>query len=257
MDAQELRELTAFAVESAQLAGSFTLGYFNAGTPHELKADRSPVTAADRGAEERLRKRIGAAFPEHGILGEEFGETVGRGRGRWILDPIDGTVSFICGVPLYAVLVGFEYDGEMVAGVIHLPALGETIWAAKGQGCYWNGRRAKVSDTRELAAARLCTCGTKLMYERGRGAAFERVREGCLLDRGWSDAYAYALVATGRAEIVLDPVMSIWDNAACMPCIVEAGGSFTDWNGVATHKAAEAVATNGALLEPVLAAIRG
>ena len=257
MDAQELRELTAFAVESAQLAGSFTLGYFNAGTPHELKADRSPVTAADRGAEERLRKRIGAAFPEHGILGEEFGETVGRGRGRWILDPIDGTVSFICGVPLYAVLVGFEYDGEMVAGVIHLPALGETIWAAKGQGCYWNGRRAKVSDTRELAAARLCTCGTKLMYERGRGAAFERVREGCLLDRGWSDAYAYALVATGRAEIVLDPVMSIWDNAACMPCIVEAGGSFTDWNGVPTHKAAEAVATNGALLEPVLAAIRG
>jgi histidinol phosphatase-like enzyme (inositol monophosphatase family) len=243
MDDQELRELTAFAVESAQLAGAFTLGYFNAGTPHELKADRSPVTAADRGAEERLRKRIGAAFPDHGILGEEFGETQGNGRARWILDPIDGTVSFICGVPLYAVLVGFEYDGEMVAGVIHLPALGETVWAAKGQGCWWNGRRARVSDTRELAAARLC--------------AFERVRAQCLLDRGWSDAYAYALVATGRAEIVLDPVMSIWDNAACMPCVVEAGGSFTDWSGNATHRGPEAVATNGALLQPVMAAIRG
>jgi len=257
MDAHELRELTAFAVESAQLAGAFTLGYFNAGTPHELKADRSPVTAADRGAEERLRKRIGDAYPDHGILGEEYGETTGNGRARWILDPIDGTVSFICGVPLYAVLVGFEYDGEMVAGVIHLPALGETVWASKGQGCWWNGRRAHVSDTRTLAQARLCTCGTKLLYEKGRGAAFERVREQCLLDRGWSDAYAYALVATGRAEIVLDPVMSIWDNAACMPCITEAGGSFTDWNGIATHRANEAMATNGALLEPTLAAIRG
>lgn len=257
MDPQQLRELTAFAVESAQLAGSFTLGFFNAGTPHELKADRSPVTAADRGAEERLRKRIEQAFPGHGILGEEYGETKGREPGRWILDPIDGTVSFICGVPLYAVLVGFEWEGEMVAGVIHLPALGETVWAAKGQGCWWNGRRAQVSDTAALSQARLCTCGTKLIYDHGRGAAFERVREQCLLDRGWSDAYAYALVATGRAEIVLDPVMSIWDTAACMPCVVEAGGSFTDWSGNATHRAPEAVATNGKLLPAVMDAIRG
>ncbi len=257
MDADDLRELTAFAVESAQLAGAFTLGYFNAGTPHELKADRTPVTVADRGAEERLRKRIEQAFPSHGILGEEFGETTGRDPGRWILDPIDGTVSFISGVPLYAVLVGFEWQGEMLAGVIHLPALGETVWAARGQGCWWNGRRARVSTAARVSEARVCTCGTKLIHDHGRGPAFERVRAACLLDRGWSDAYAYALVATGRAEIVLDPVMSIWDNAACMPCVVEAGGSFTDWDGRATHTAREALATNGTLLPEVLSLLRG
>ena len=257
MDPAELRDVLAFAVESAQLAGSFTLGYFNAGTPHELKADRSPVTAADRGAEERLRKRIEAAFPDHGILGEEFGETKGRSPGRWILDPIDGTVSFISGVPLYAVLVGFEWAGEMIAGVIHLPALGETVWAGRGLGCWWNGRRARVSDTKDIAGARLCTCGSKLFVDNARGDAYARVRDACLLDRGWSDAYAYALVATGRAEIVMDPVMSIWDNAACMPCVIEAGGSFGDWHGNATHTTKEALATNGHLLPAVLEKIRG
>jgi len=257
MDAPQLRDVLEFAVESAQLAGAFTLGYFNAGTPHELKADRSPVTAADRGAEEKLRKRIEAAFPDHGILGEEFGETKGRSHARWILDPIDGTVSFICGVPLYSVLVAFEFEGEVLAGVIHLPALGETVYAARGLGCWWNGRRARVSDTRTLAESRLLTCGSKLLVDNGRGGEFERVRDRCLLDRGWSDGYAYALVATGRAEIVMDPVMQIWDNAACMPCLIEAGGSFTDWNGTPTHTAKEALATNGHVLPEVLAAIRG
>lgn len=240
MDAAQLREATAFAVESAQLAGAFTLGYFNAGTPHELKEDRSPVTVADRGAEERLRKRIEAAYPDHGILGEEYGETRAGARARWILDPIDGTVSFISGVPLYSVLVALELDGEVVAGVIHLPALGETVWAAKGQGCWWNGRRARVSDATTLSQSRLCTCGTKLMVDTGHNAEFERVRAGCLLDRGWSDAYAYALLATGRAEVVMDPIMKIWDNAAPAICVREAGGRFGDWQGNDTHTAPEA-----------------
>jgi histidinol-phosphatase len=257
MDAPQLREVLDFAVESAQLAGAFTLGYYNCGTPHELKADRSPVTAADRGAEERLRKRIEAAYPDHGILGEEFGETKGTSPARWILDPIDGTVSFISGVPLYCVLVGLEYAGEMVVGVIHMPALGETVYAARGLGCWWNGRRARVSEARTLGESRLCTCGSKLLVDHGRGREYERVRDRCLLDRGWSDGYAYALVATGRAEVVMDPLMQIWDNAACMPVVVEAGGSFTDFAGKATHTAKEALATNGHVLPEVLAAIAG
>ncbi len=257
MDTQSLRDVLAFAVESAQLAGAYTLGFFNAGTPHELKGDNTPVTAADRGAEERLRARIEAAFPDHGILGEEFGEKQGKQPARWILDPIDGTMSFISGVPLYSVLVGFEWQQEMVAGVIHLPALRETVYAARGLGCYWNGRRACASDVATLDMARLSATSVKLLYQHGRGAAYERLRDACYADRGWADAYGYALLATGRVDIVLDPIMSIWDSAAVLPVVTEAGGTFTDWSGQATHTADEALATNGVLFDAVMAQIRG
>jgi histidinol-phosphatase len=253
MDDQELRQVLEFAVEAAQLAGAFTLGYFQADPPVELKADHSPVTVADRGAEERLRERILKAFPTHGVLGEEFGEHVGSSPARWILDPIDGTFSFICGVPLYAVLVGFEWEGEVLAGVIHLPALRETVYAARGLGCYWNGRRAHVSSVSSLAEARVVYGGAAWFEQRGRGRALRGLLDACHKDRGWCDAYGYALVATGRAEVSLDPVMSIWDTAALVPVVREAGGSITDWGGRLDHAAPEVVATNGTLHPEVLA----
>jgi histidinol-phosphatase len=252
MDAKELAELTEFAVEAAQLAGTLTLGHFNAHPAVELKADNSPVTAADRGAEELLRQRIARAFPRHGILGEEFGEEVGQDPGRWILDPIDGTYSFVCGVPLYAVLVAFEWQKEVVCGVIHLPALSETLWAARGLGCFWNGRRARVSDVAELREARVVHAGAQWMEACGRGREASRLLRACHKDRGWCDAYGYALVATGRAEISLDPAMQIWDTAALLPVVTEAGGTLTDWQGNPTHTAPEALATNGRLLAPLL-----
>jgi histidinol-phosphatase len=257
LDQKTLQDVLDFAVESAQLAGSFTLGFFNASPPVELKADRTPVTAADRGAEERLRQRIERAFPTHGIVGEEFGEKAGSEPARWILDPIDGTYSFICGVPLYAVLIGFEWEGEAVAGVIHLPALQETVYAAKGLGCRWNGRPARVSDVKDIGEARLVFASAKFARKHGKGAEFERLLTACGNDRGFCDAYGYALVATGRAEIAVDPVMSLWDTAALYPVVTEAGGSLTDWRGNATHTAPEAIATNGHLLEPVLRTLRG
>jgi histidinol phosphatase-like enzyme (inositol monophosphatase family) len=252
MDEKQVREVLEFAVEAAQLAGAFTLGHFNANTPVELKADRTPVTAADRGAEERLRERIGRAFPTHGIVGEEFGETSGKDPARWILDPIDGTVSFICGVPIYAVLIGFEWQGEVLAGVIHMPALGETVYAGRGLGCLWNGRRARVSEVTQLSEARLVHPGVKWMEDNGKGDALRRLAGACNKDRGWCDAYSYALVATGRAEIALDPVMKIWDTAALVPVMIEAGGTLTDWRGKTTHTAPEALGTNGKLLPQVL-----
>lgn len=257
MDRPDLRRLLDFAVDCAQRAGAFTLGHFHAGTAHEMKPDNTPVTAADRGAEERLRAWIAAEYPDHGLIGEEYGETPGTAPARWILDPIDGTVSFVSGVPLYSVLVGFEWEGEVVAGVIHLPALGETVYAARGLGCHWNGRPARVSGVRELAEARLVVTSAKLMYKYGRGPAYERLRDACYTDRGWSDAYGYALLATGRAEVVLDPVMSIWDTAALMPIVREAGGQLTDWTGRTDHTRPEVVATNGLLHEAVMARIRG
>lgn len=257
MDEAKLREYLDFAVEIAQLAGAHTLGYFNTRTPVELKADRSPVTAADRGAEALLRERIERAYPSHGILGEEHGTKVGSGPARWILDPIDGTYSFVCGVPLYAVLVGLEWAGEVVVGVIHMPALAETVFAARGLGCWWNGRRARVSEVANLADARVVYGGAKWVRDCGRGPALDRLLAACHKDRGWCDAYGYALVATGRAEISLDPVMNIWDTAALVPVIAEAGGKLTDWTGTANHATPEALATNGLLHEQVLTTLRG
>ncbi len=249
-----------FAADAAKQAGSLTLEYFNADTTYEMKADNTPVTIADRGAEELLRKRIEQAYPTHGIVGEEFGEKVGREPARWILDPIDGTFSFICRVPLYCVLVGLEWQGEMVAGVIHMPALGETVYAAKGLGCRWDrrdftGRPARVSDVNDLSQARLLHGGPKLMHKHNKLAAFNRLRDQVYAERGWCDGYAYLLLATGRAEIMLDPILHLWDTAAPLPVVTEAGGTFTDWSGTPTHTAPEAVATNGHLFEPVMAAL--
>lgn len=252
MNDATLREYLDFAVEAAHLAGALTLGYFRAGTPHELKADQSPVTVADRSAELLLRERIEQAYPEHGILGEEHPEKQVTGPARWILDPIDGTYSFINGVPLYSVLIGLEWERRMVVGVMHFPALRETIFAAEGLGCWWDGKRARVSDTSDIADACLVVTCTKGFAEQNREDAYLQVRSACLTDRGWSDAYAYAAVVTGRAEVVLDPVMSIWDNAAIYPCIHEAGGKMTDWSGETDHAAPEAIASNGRLHETVL-----
>ena len=261
MNDKQLQEVLAFAVDAARQAGDLTLKYFNTDTPYEMKADNTPVTAADRGAEELLRRRIEQAFPNHGILGEEFGETVGSEPARWILDPIDGTFSFICRVPTYCVLVGFEWEGEMLAGVIHMPALKETGYAAKGLGCRWDspgftGRPAHVSDVNELSKARLLHGGPKLMHKHNKLDAFNRLRDQVYAERGWCDGYSYLLIATGRAEIMLDPILKIWDTAALLPIVTEAGGTLTDWSGNTTHTAPEAVATNGHLFDQVMATIR-
>jgi histidinol phosphatase-like enzyme (inositol monophosphatase family) len=257
MDPRELGSILELSIEVAQLAGKCTLGYFGRSPTVTVKQDGSPVTDADRSAEQLIRERIARVFPDHGIVGEEFGEKKSPSPGRWILDPIDGTHSFICGVPLYAVLVAFEWQGEVLSGVIHLPALRETVWAARGLGCYHDGRRARVSDVDSLGQARVVHAGAQLMEHSGRGREFARLIAACGPDRGWSDAYGHALVATGRAEVALDPVMKIWDVAALVPILAEAGGTLTDWKGRATHTAPEALATNGKLLGPVLEVLEG
>jgi histidinol phosphatase-like enzyme (inositol monophosphatase family) len=257
LDPKTLKDALDFAVDAAREAGALTLRYFQTDVEVMMKADRTPVTAADRGAEELLRARIERAFPAHGIVGEEYGVKAGTEPARWILDPIDGTFSFVCGVPLYSVLIGFEWEGEAVAGVIYMPALSEMVSAARGLGCTWNGRPARVSQTATLSEARLVYASAKWPAENGRGAEFARLLAQSGKDRGWCDAYGYALVATGRAEIALDPVMALWDTAALYPVVTEAGGTLTNWNGVPTHTAPEALATNGRLLEPVLRTLRG
>jgi histidinol phosphatase-like enzyme (inositol monophosphatase family) len=248
-----LRDLLVVAVEVARIGGRRTLAHFRSGTAVDWKADGTPVTAADREAEREMRTAIEHAFPEHGILGEEEGEKPGRGC-RWIIDPLDGTRSFVRGVPLYGTLVGVEVEGEPAVGVIYLPALDELVAAARGDGCSWNGRPCSVSTVDRLDRALVAV--TDERAARARSSAWARLAGATGMQRTWGDCYAYVLVATGRAEVAVDPLMNIWDCAALLPVVEEAGGRFTDWRGRRTIDGGEAVATNGVLHAAVLEHLR-
>lgn len=254
------------ARQIAVSAGQVTLDYFRrANLQVERKADDSPVTVADREAEQHLRKAIEEAFPDDAILGEELGETSGDSGYRWVLDPIDGTKSFIHGVPLYTTLVAVEREERGVVGVIHAPAAGETVYAAEGGGA-WHvcGESepvpARVSQVGGLADALLLTTEVaSFRTDRSADAvdAYLRLDAAARLVRTWGDAFGYLLVATGRAEVMLDAALNVWDAAAVQPVLIEAGGSFTDWQGRPTIHGGEGIGTNGRLLEEVLAITRG
>ena len=251
----ELKELLDFAVSLSRGAGDISLQYFRKRPETSTKADGSYVTIADRQAEEYLRKQIAERFPDDGVLGEEQGETRGRSGRRWIVDPIDGTFAFVHGVPFYGVLIALEIDGEMVAGVINIPALGEIVSAAKGLGCFFNGEPTRVSGTEKLADALLLSTDFSSCARYGFGRAAELLQARARASRTWGDCYGYVLVATGRADVMLDPVMNLWDCAPLLPIMEEAGGSFTDWHGVRTAAGGNAIATNGILFDEVMSLI--
>ncbi len=245
-----------FAVETAWRAGRVTLAHFQTGVAAEAKPDLSPVTVADRAAEALCRELIEARYPRDGIVGEEMGEARAGSRRRWIIDPIDGTRAFVHGVPLYSVLLALEEEGEPVLGVIHLPALGETVWAARGTGCWWDGRRALVSEIDRLEDATVLTSEGRFPDE-GSWQAWRRLAAHAANARTWGDAYGYTLIATGRAEAMLDPRVSIWDVAPLKPIIEEAGGVLTDWRGTPTHLGGSAIATNAALARTIRQLVTG
>lgn len=246
-----------FAVELARGAGEITLRYFRRTPETTTKTDGSYVTIADREAEAYIRTQIAERFPDDGILGEEEGESQGRSGRRWIVDPIDGTFAFVHGVPFYGVLIGLEIDGEMSAGVINIPALGEIVSAATGMGCFFNGELASVSQTASLEDALLLCTDFSACERYGFGEACERLQSRARTSRTWGDCYGYALVATGRADVMLDPVMNLWDCAALLPIMEEAGGTFTDWHGVGTIAGGNSIATNGLLFDEVMGLVSG
>lgn len=257
MNPTPLRSLLDFAVEVAWRAGRVTLAHYQTGVSVETKPDASPVTVADREAERTVRELIEARFPEDGILGEEFGEVRPGAQRRWVVDPIDGTRSFLHGIPFYGVLLGLEQDDDVLLGVLHFPALDETVYATRGLGCWWNGRRAHVSGTDRIEDALVLTTDAEMIEREGRREGWDRLRFAAKDVRTWGDAYGYALVATGRAEAMLDPIMAPWDAAAVRPIIEEAGGVFTDWDGRPGHTGGSGVATNAALADRVRAMLRG
>ena len=252
----ELQELLDFAVEIAREAGAITLRHFRGSFVAERKADNSFVTVADRESEAHLRARIETAFPEDSIVGEEEGEKSGASNRRWILDPIDGTFSFVHGVPLYGVLIGLELIGEPTMGVVNLPALGEIVHAARGLGCFWNGEPAHVSSTTSIDEALLLCSDFGTCEQYGFEPAAASLQRRAHARRTWGDAYGHVLVATGRADIMLDPVLNIWDCAALLPIIEEAGGTFTDWTGKRTIEGGNAISTNGRLFDSVMEIVR-
>jgi histidinol phosphatase-like enzyme (inositol monophosphatase family) len=256
-----------FAVEIAREAGDGTLKHFRRRDLEvESKADASPVTIADREAEQLLRQRIADRFPDDGIVGEEFGTQQGTSEFRWVLDPIDGTKSFIHGIPLYTTLVAVLRGDNPVIGVVHAPAQAEAVYAATGSGCWYMSERlptpqiARVSDVSSLANGLLLTSEIEGFRKRQGGDAIDvllRLARAARVARTWGDGYGYLMVATGRAEVMIDPIMNLWDAAPLMPIIEEAGGRFSDWTGRPTVHSGEALATSGLVADEVLALVRG
>lgn len=247
------------AVAFAKEAAVGTLKYFRqSSVAIELKADATPVTQADREAEQLLRALIKKSFPQDGILGEEFGDTPGSSGYRWILDPIDGTKSFIHGVPLFGTLVGIELGDASVIGVMIFPALGESYHAMRGNGAFWEApehrspQNLRVSKTSTLTEGLLCTTSARGFDQIKKPQVYDALRRSAKMTRGWGDCYGHALVARGSAEAMVDPVMNVWDCAALQPIIEEAGGRFTDFSGKATIHGGSAISTNGIIHNQVL-----
>ena len=243
--------LLAVAVEAARAAGDVALKYYRGAFEVTLKPDATPVTQADREAEQVIREIIGRAFPDHGFLGEEFG-AAGAREARWIIDPIDGTRNFVRGIPLWAVLIGFEDRGAVTAGVILNPVTGELATARRGGGAFVNGARVRVSDEARLAEAFFIHAGLGLVHRTPYWDGFVRLLDATGRQRGFGDYYGYQLLAEGKAEIYAELDVKPWDLAPAKILVEEAGGRFTDFEGQDTIYSGTALATNGPLHAAVL-----
>jgi histidinol phosphatase-like enzyme (inositol monophosphatase family) len=245
----ELESLMQAVHDAAKLAGAVALRHYRTGVAVDTKGDGSPVTIADRNAESALRDWIAVRFPDDGILGEEFGEHRGRSGRRWILDPIDGTKSFIRGVPLWGSLVALVEGDHVLAGAACFAPVDETIVAAPGCGAWCNGVRAHVSTVTDLRAATVLITDDRTVGAPISRAGWERLSRTAAVSRSWGDCFGYLLVATGRAEVMVDPIVNAWDAACFQPIIEEAGGVFTDLTGAHTAFGGHAVATNAGVAD--------
>ncbi len=219
----------------------------------ETKPDLTPVSEADRAVELAIRQRLSRDRPGDAVIGEEFGAE-GHGDRRWILDPVDGTKSFVRGVPIWATLIALEVNGVMTVGVASAPALGRRWWAARGSGAFANGDAIHVSRVARVEDALLCYTSSPSFAQFGRGDQFRSLSARCWAARGFADFWGHVLVAEGSADIAVEPIMNLWDNAAIQVIVEEAGGRFTDLTGVATADGGNALTTNGLLHDEALAA---
>ena len=197
----------------------------------ELKPDSSPVTIADRNAEEILRKKLAKHYPEHGIIGEEFGNYNAQAEWVWTIDPVDGTRSFIRGLPLFASMLALLHKGEPVLGIIDLPALGETAWAVKGEGAFLNGKPLKVSRQKKLKGAFIVVADWYCFKQEKRITLFNKLNKEASIVRTYPDAFGHLMAIRGTVDVMVDPLAKIWDYAPCKILVQEAGGKFANFSG--------------------------
>ena len=246
-------QLLQAVADASRVAGDVALRYFGTGVAVEWKGDGSPVTIADQSAEEAARAWIAARFPDDSILGEEFGLTGAATGRRWLIDPIDGTKSFVAGTPLWGTLIAVVEGDEVLAGAINCPAAGELVAGARGEGAWCNGVRCRVSSQSAVANAVILTTDERFPDRPARREAWASLAAQARVVRTWGYCFGYLLVATGRADVMVDDKMNPWDSACLMPIIEEAGGVLTDWKGRRTAFGGDTIATNRALAELVRA----
>jgi histidinol-phosphatase len=262
--ADELAEWLAFALGACDEADAIALGQFRREMEIRTKPDRSFVTDADQAIERLIRDRVIGRFPDHGLVGEEYGEEGTRSAPRWYIDPIDGTHNFIRGVPLFGTLLALEVDGELQVGVMSAPALRERWYASRGGGAWAIGaagtdgaRPIRVSGISELDDAQILYGSGHDIEESGRAPGFRGLLGSVWRERGFGDFWGYALVAEGAAEAMIEVDVRTWDLAAPLVVIEEAGGRLTDLAGVRRIDGLEVVAGNGLVHDEVLARLRG
>lgn len=240
------------AIDITRQAGQVALKYFDTGLEVLTKGDESPVTIADRESEQFLRQHLGAAFPTDGFLGEEYGDTPGTSGYRWIMDPIDGTRSFVRGIPLWGTMVGLEYKGDLVAGIIDCACQGHTYHAVRGGGAWRNDKRIHVSTINDLKKANLFYSGLNWFVKCGREKQFLELVRRTERQRGYGDWYGFMLAASGAGEAMIEYGVHSWDVAAVVPIVEEAGGKFSCWDGSMSIDRPDVIVSNGVLHDELL-----
>ena len=246
-----MRDFVEFSEELARASGEIIMRYFRSGVAVETKADESPVTIADRQAEETMREMIMKEYPEHGIIGEEFGVHNEGAEYQWVLDPIDGTKSFVSGTFLFGTLIGLMKGDQPIVGAINHPVTSHLL-IGDGAETRLNREAVRVSKTRELREAVMCYSDFIHVGQYQNGIAFQQLMGMTSYNRTWGDCHGYFLVATGYADVMLDPIMHLWDIVALIPVIEGAGGKITSWNGGPPLSGNGIIASNGPLHSQVL-----
>ncbi|MEZ4708011.1 MAG: histidinol-phosphatase [Caldilineaceae bacterium] len=244
-------ELIRFAKVLADESAQIIRRYFRADYQVEMKSDATPVTIADRQAEEAMRTLIGREFPDHGVLGEEFGQTNPDAEFQWVLDPIDGTKSFVAGSFLFGTLIALVQNGRPILGVINQPLLNDFL-VGDGTGCWLNERPVAVRPCARIEDALLVNTSHTSVAQHHSGAAFDALVQQVQRYRTWGDCHGYYLVATGGADIMTDPILNEWDLMALIPVIEGAGGRITDWHGADVIGGDGAIATAGPIHDEVV-----
>jgi histidinol-phosphatase len=245
----------AAGLEAARAAGEIAMKYYRGGFEVTIKADQTPVTQADQEAEKAIRAILARATPGFGFLGEEFGQE-GSTSHRWIIDPIDGTKNFVRHIPIWAVLIALEEEGQVTTGVVHNPVTGELFWARKGEGAWANGERIRVSTCAAMGDAMLLHSSLNLLKRLGYWDGFVRLVDATSRQRGFGDYYGYCLVAAGKGEIYAEADLKPWDAAPMKILIEEAGGRLTDFEGKPDIYTGSVLATNGLLHDEALRLLR-